>query len=127
MTGEMVMPENAELGEEYWKGRTTAWGSIMGDESILIRPNYPDIFRLSDKLKEMGIQNQVFPFDVYQGPYIAFGDVYPSFRPLRIWYSEKQPLVKWLIVSEVKNVDAYDDEEALEVISTLLPLLCIQQ
>ena len=127
MTGEMIMPENAELEEEYWKGRTSDWGSIMGDESMLIRPNYPGIFELSDKLREMGIQNQVCPFDVYQGPYIAFDDVYPSLRPLRIWYSEEQPLIKWLIVSEVTNMDAYDDEEALEAISALLPLLCIQQ
>ena len=123
MTGEMVMPKNAELGEEYWKGRTTAWGSIMGDESLLIRPNYPDIFELSDKLKKLGVGNDVRPFDVYSGPYIQFGDLFS----LQIWYSEEQPLLKWLIVSEVKNADACDDEEALEVISALLPLLCISQ
>ena len=127
MTGEMVMPKNAELGEKYWKGRTTAWGSIMGDESILIRPNYPDVFDLSDKLKDMGIENEVCPFDVYQGPYIAFDDVYTSFRPLRIWYGEEQPLIKWLIVSEVENMDARDDDEALEAISSLLPLLRIRR
>jgi hypothetical protein len=123
MTGEMNMPKGAELGEEYWKGRRTAWGSVMGDESILIRPNYPDIFELSDKLKKLGIRNVVRPFDVYSGPYIQFDDL----SSLQIWYSEEQPLVKWLIVSEVKNVDACGDEEALEAISALLPLLCITQ
>ena len=123
MTGEMVMPKNADLGDEYWKGRTTAWGSIIGDESILIRPNYPDIFELSDKLKKLRVRNTVRPFDVYSGPYIQFDDL----SSLQIWYSEEQPLVKWLIVSEVKNVDACDDEEALEAISALLPLLCLSQ
>ena len=72
MTGEMVMPKNAELGEEDRKGRTTAWGSIMGDESLLIRPNYPDIFELSDKLKKLGVGNEVRSFDVYSGLYIQF-------------------------------------------------------
>jgi hypothetical protein len=126
MTGEMTRPKYAELGEEYWKGRSTSWGSVRGDEGILVRPNYPDIFALSDKLKDEGIENEVCRFDVYQGPYIGFDEVrFP--HPLRIWYSEKYPLFKWLIVSEVQCVDVFEDEQAIEMISALLPLLRIRQ
>lgn len=126
MTGEMTKPKNAELGEEYWKGRSTSWGSVVGDEGILVRPNYPDIFALSDRLRELGIENEVCPFDIYQGPYIAFDDV-RSPQPLRVWYSEKYPLFKWLIVSEVECVDVFEDEEAIEMISALFPLLRIRK
>lgn len=123
----MTKPKNAERGEEYWKGRSTSWGSIIGDEGVLIRPNYPDIFALSDKLTALGIKNEVRPFDVYQGPYIEFAALSSFHHPLQIWYSEDYPLTKWSIVSELKPVYARDDEETLEVISSILPLLCIRQ
>lgn len=73
MTGEMTKPENAELGEEYWRGRRSWWGgSAIGDESLLIRPNYPEFFNLADELAGMGIDGAtVRPFDTYQGPYIS--------------------------------------------------------
>ena len=75
MTGEMSKPQNAELGEKYWSGKRTNMGySAIGDESILIRPNYPDYFELADKLKEAGFEAEVEPFDVYQGPYIRLSE-----------------------------------------------------
>jgi hypothetical protein len=71
----MVKPKNAELGEGYWKDKRGA----IDDEGLLISPNYPDLFELSDQLKAIGIPNEVLPFDVYQGPFIS---VHPG---LNIW------------------------------------------
>ena len=72
MTGEMYKPKNAEKGESYWKGRTTGIGySAIGDDGVLIRPNYPNFFRLADRLKRAGYRATVEPFDVYQGPYVS--------------------------------------------------------
>ena len=71
MTGEMFKPKNADKGEDYWKDKTSAWGSVLGDDSFLIRPNYPDFFELRDKIRELSFKEaDVEPFDVYQGPYI---------------------------------------------------------
>lgn len=125
MTGEMVKPKNAELREDYWKSEGSAWGAAIGDEGLLIRLNYPDIFELSDKLKTIGIQSEVCPFDVYQGPYIS---VHPA---LNIWYADGYPLPRWLIrmcsISPYETVDieAESDEEALDIVSRLAPLVCI--
>lgn len=123
MTGEMVKPKNAELGQEYWKGRSTSWGSVIGDEGILVRPNYPDIFELSDKLISVGIENRVLPFDVYQGPFVDI----PC--GVEIWYSccDSAPGGKWFIKSDVEHMNACDDDEAVEMVLTLLPLERIAQ
>ena len=125
MTGEMMKPKNAELGEDYWKDKGSAWGSAIGDEGLLIRPNYPDLFELSDQLKAIGIPNEVLPFDVYQGPYIS---VHPG---LNIWYSDDYPFRRWLIrgctISPYGTIDVVvcDDTEALDVVSRLVPLVCL--
>lgn len=126
MTGEMVKPRNAELGNDYWKGKSTSWGSIVGDEGVLIRPNYPDIFDLSDKLANLEIENEVRPFDVYQGPYIEIGSSsLPPTNLLQIWYGDDFQLSKWLIVSDLEHIFARDDEDAIKAIATILPLLRI--
>ena len=71
MTGEMLKPENADMGEEYWRGKVGTWGSILGDESYLIRPNYPEFFEIRDKARKIGFKDaSVNPFDVYRGPYV---------------------------------------------------------
>jgi hypothetical protein len=124
MTGEMVKPRNAELGNDYWKGKSTSWSRIIGDEGVLIRPNYPDIFNLSDKLTDLGIENEVCPFDVYQGPYIEIGK--NSFLPcnhLEIWYSDDYHVAKWSIVSGLAPITARSDKEAIKAVTTILPLL----
>jgi hypothetical protein len=130
MTGEMVKARNAELGNDYWERKSSSWGSIIGDEGVLIRPNYPDIFDLSDKLASLGVENEVRPFDVYRGPYIEIGN-YNSFLSnyiLQIWYSDDlQQLSKWRIECPLEQISACDDEEAIELITTLLPLLRIRQ
>lgn len=126
----MVKPKNAELGNDYWKRKSFSWGSIIGDEGVLIRPNYPDIFGLSDILTSLGIENEVRPFDVYQGPYIQIGNKDSSFPPnnvLQIWYSDDLQISKWRIVCSLGQIPACDSEEAIEVITTILPLLRIKQ
>jgi hypothetical protein len=72
MTGEMYKPPNTEKGEDYWAGKsgTLGMGSAIGDDSYLIRPNYPTFFELADKLKAAGVDAEALPFDTYQGPYI---------------------------------------------------------
>lgn len=75
MTGEMSKPKNAEKGESYWKGKKTNFGySAIGDESIFIRPNYPEYFELADLLKKKcHVEATAEPFDVYQGGYVRVG------------------------------------------------------
>ena len=125
MTGEMVKPKNAELGEDYWKDKGSTWSMAIGDEGLLIRPNYPDMFELSDKLKMIGITNEICPFDVYQGPYVS---VHPA---LNIWYADDYPFPRWLIrgctISPYQTIDmeAGTDDEALDIVSRLVPLVCI--
>jgi hypothetical protein len=124
MTGEMVKPRNAELGDDYWRGKSTSWGGIVGDDRVLIRPNYPDIFVLSDKLTDLEIENDVCPFDVYQGPYIEIGNnsLLP-YNPLQIWYSDDYHVAKWSIVSDLAPITARSDEEAIKAVTAILPLL----
>jgi hypothetical protein len=76
MTGEMVKPPNAEKGESYWKGKSgvMGMGRAIGDDSLLIRPNYPEFFALADELERKGLWVSVEPFDVYQGPYLSTGE-----------------------------------------------------
>ena len=125
MTGEMSKPANAELGEEYWRDKGSTWGRALGDDSLLIRPNYPDMFELSEKLKNAGIENEVCPFDIYQGPYIS---VHPA---LNVWYAENYPFPRWLIRGctispyDTIDVEVNADEEALDVVSRLVTLVCI--
>ena len=125
MTGEMFRPDNAELGEEYWKDKGSTWGRALGNECLLIRPNFPDMFKLSDKLKNAGVKNEVCPFDIYQGPYIS---VHPA---LNVWYAENYPLPRWLVRGctispyETIDVEASTDEEALDIVSRLVTLVCI--
>ncbi|GAI34064.1 unnamed protein product [marine sediment metagenome] len=89
MTGEMVKPENAEKGEEYWKGKTGILGyHALGDPGVLIKPNYPQIFDLKDMLKSEGITCDVKPFDVYQGPYLACRGKRTDFK---VWYEQESP------------------------------------
>ncbi|GAG57559.1 unnamed protein product [marine sediment metagenome] len=89
MTGEMVKPEHAEKGEKYWKGKTGIFGySVMGDPGVLIKPNYPHIFRLKNELKSEGITCEVKPFDVYQGPYLACSGKRTNFK---VWYETEAP------------------------------------
>jgi hypothetical protein len=129
MTGEMVKPQNAELGNDYWNGKSSSLGSIIGDEGVLIRPNYPDIFDLSEKLTSLGIENQVCPFDVYQGPYIEIGN-HNSFLPsniIQIWYGDDLQLLKRWIECDMERISSCDDKEAIDVITTILPLLRIRQ
>lgn len=68
MTGEMVKPEKADeiRDVEYWK---KVGG--LGDEGVLIYPNYPECFDMTDKIKEIFSDASVEPFDKYQGPYIS--------------------------------------------------------
>jgi hypothetical protein len=88
MTGEMIKPENAENSEEYWKSRISNFGyRILGDESYLIRPNYPDIFELRDEFKKHKVQCEVEPFDVYQGPYLSCRDRKGHFK---VWYAPSE-------------------------------------
>jgi len=89
MTGEMFKPEHAEKGEKYWKGKLTGYGTYaLGDEAVLIKPNYPHIFRLKDELKSEGIICEVKPFDVYQGPYLACRGKRTNFK---VWYETEAP------------------------------------
>lgn len=57
MTGEMYKPPNAEKGEDYWDGKsgTLGMGRAIGDEAMLIRPNYPEFFDIADGLRQAGI------------------------------------------------------------------------
>lgn|SRR5487761_276015 len=128
MTGEMVKPRNAELGDDYWKRKSSSWGGIIGDEGALIRPNYPDIFDLSDKLTDLEIENEVSPFDVYQGPYIEVANVslFPC-NPLEIWYSDDSHVAKWSIVSDLAPITTRNDEEAIKAVTTILPLLRLRR
>lgn len=89
MTGEMFKPENAERGEEYWKGRTAFFGSsALGDPGVLIKPNYSQIFELRDMLKAEGIKCEVKPFDVYQGPFL---DCEGKRKNFKVWYESDAP------------------------------------
>lgn len=90
MTGEMIKPPNAEKGEKYWKGKLTGYGTYaLGDESVLIKPNYPHIFKLKNELKAEGLICDVKPFDVYQGPYLHCSGKRTDFK---VWYNnEAQP------------------------------------
>lgn len=73
MTGEMFKPPHADLGETYWHGKPglMGMGQAVGDDHLLIRPNYPEFFDLADELNARGIEAGVEPFDVYQGPYVS--------------------------------------------------------
>ena len=87
MTGEMFKPPDAEKGEEYWKGRTGVFGGyVLGDDAYLIRPNYPEVFKIAEILKKKKIESSVNPFDVYQGPYVGIG---PYSRNGKIWGSDR--------------------------------------
>ena len=82
MTGEMIKPKNADRDESYWKDKTGIFGRILGDESFLIKPNYPDFFELRDKIRKIGYRNaDVEPFDVYRGPYIDLKGVEVGKQP----------------------------------------------
>lgn len=78
MTGEMVMPTFADRDVGYWKGIAP---QIVGDESYLIRPNYPAMFGLLEKMTAAGLEVTLAPWDVYQGPCIVVDET-----DLRIWY-----------------------------------------
>jgi hypothetical protein len=89
MTGEMIKPADAEKGEEYWKDKTGIFGyRILGDDAYLIRPNYPHIFNLADMLKKEGVNCDVKPFDVYQGPYLNCSGKKTNFK---VWYDSDSP------------------------------------
>lgn len=90
MTGEMFKPEHAEEGEEYWRGKSglMGMGRALGDDALLIRPNYPHIFDLRDTLKSEGIKCEVKPFDVYQGPYL---DCQGKKKNFKVWYESEVP------------------------------------
>ena len=95
----MIKPENADKGEDYWMGKIGIFGySAIGDDAVLIRPNYPDIFDIRDRLRKIGYKEaEVEPFDVYRGPYVDTGGVEAGESSLRlsritnncrIWYTE---------------------------------------
>jgi hypothetical protein len=87
MTGEMIKPQNAEKGEQFWEGKIGQWGTrVLGDEAYLIRPTYPQFFNLADKLKKMKMKASVEPFDVYQGPYI---EIEGRAGMGKLWQNEK--------------------------------------
>ncbi len=88
MTGEMFKLPNAEKGEDYWKERTGAFGyRVLGDAAYLIRPNYPEVFKVADILKRNKIESTVNPFDIYQGPYVGIG---PYSNLGKLWRSERE-------------------------------------
>jgi len=71
MTGEMIKPKNADREEEYWRDQTLLGYRAIGDESFLIRPNYPIFFEFRDEIRKIGFKDaDVEPWDTYQGPYI---------------------------------------------------------
>ncbi|MEM0142512.1 MAG: hypothetical protein QXL94_00960 [Candidatus Parvarchaeum sp.] len=85
MTGEMYKPKNADKGERYWKGKLTNYGfNPIGNENILIRPNYPEFFDLADEIKKKTHEEAIVkPFDVYAGPYISVPKLH-----LKFWLDE---------------------------------------
>lgn len=124
MTGEMFKPENAEEGEAYWKEKSGLMGSgrALGDDALLIRPNYPHIFNLRDQLKKEGIKCEVEPFDVYQGPYLACEGKRSNFK---VWYDSDSPnpdLGNFIVdfhkkgqqkFLKIRNFDTYDIEKRI--------------
>lgn len=89
MTGEMIKPADAERDEEYWRRKTGLFGmAALGDPGVLIRPNYPHIFDLRDMFKAEGVQCDVEPFDVYQGPFLRCEGRKTHFK---VWYDSEAP------------------------------------
>ena len=89
MTGEMIKLPNADKGEEYWKGKVGVYGyRILGDETYLIRPNYPEYYELRDELRKIGYKDaDVEPWDVYTGPYIDLKGVDVGKTPYKYGHS----------------------------------------
>lgn len=124
MTGEMIKPANAEKDEKYWKDKTGLMGvgMALGDDALLIRPNYPHIFNLRDQFKKEGIKCEVEPFDVYQGPYLACEGKRSNFK---VWHDSDSPnpalgnfVVEFLKHGErkflkIRNFDTYNLEKRM--------------
>jgi len=119
MTGEMYKPEFAELKREHWEDITTAMGyRTIGDDSVCIQPNYPAHFALAEFLTDNGIDADVRPFDVYQGPYI-----YVSIKNhgYMIWSVEPGELEDniWIIENSGEFSDSMLCDDILDYLNNL--------
>ena len=136
MAGEMIKLQGAEKGEEYWKGKSGIWGSILGDGTYCIRPNYPTHFKLADALRRRGYKNAtVEAFDTYQGPYIAVnGDIKIGNPPyqycpsglgvIRLWLTEDRDQLPCLYREDTnKSYPIFDYDNVREIIRAALSLL----
>jgi predicted RNA-binding Zn-ribbon protein involved in translation (DUF1610 family) len=88
MTGEMVKPEKAdEIRDiEYWN----KVGGV-GDEGILIDPNYPIHFSMLDAIRKVFPDASIEAFDVYLGPKIDIPGVGEVFR------ADTEGEVQWIL------------------------------
>jgi len=123
MTGEMYKPENAHRKDEsYWIGRTGVWGtSLLGDDGVLIYPNYPEIFDLAEKIKKnTGYSAEPKPFDVYQGAYILVEG------RVKIWKGETiltdEVVQQWFIEPYFPNRDGItvDSKDVYKILREIL-------